>query len=117
MYVKCYLLLSQLSAIIYSQYSDTSGDTKMIGGLLGGEYDVGENLKQGILDICKWMLNGLFSFLSPFVTYGCKITIVACFIIYVVSGDKVCISRGLKTFIIYLVFLVMREGVLMACGN
>lgn len=87
-------------------------ETKFVGGLLGGEYDVLETIKKYFIDFCKWLLEGLFGVLSPFFVYGCSIVIVASYCMYIATNDNRSISTGLKAFFILLFFLFIRNGVM-----
>jgi hypothetical protein len=71
-----------------------------------GGYDYGA--------IGKWALDGLaylFDFLDPIVSWGGKVIIIGCFIIYWCSGEKKYIASALKCAIIVLIFWVIRGAV------
>lgn len=87
----------------------TSGKTEFVGGWVGEAGDsFVENFKKGFTEIIDWIVKGFFGVSSPFFDWGCRAVIVACVIIFYCTQDKKSISTALKTFFIYIIFLILR---------
>lgn len=69
-------------------------------------------IKDAIKKLGNWIIKGLVYTLSPFVIWGCKIIIVWCIVIYFLNQDSKQISTGMKVFLIYIIFLMIRGAVL-----
>jgi len=87
-------------------------DTEFVGGWVGDGIDwFGESFKKALIDFGKWLLQGLFDILSPFIEWGSKSVIVACIIIFYCTQDKKAVSTGIKFFFIYIIFLMIRSTI------
>lgn len=68
----------------------------------------GEAFRTAFIDFVKWITNGIFDTLTPFVEWGCKIFIVWCVVLLYCSGEKKNISSGLKCLLIYIIFFLIK---------
>lgn len=110
-----YRLLIKIPIILNAPSNDDEG--KFVGGWLGDKLEsstqwFGESFRKALVDFGKWLVNGLFDILSPFIIWGCKLVIVWCIVTFFCTGDKKCLTLGMKSFLIYLIFLMIR-GVLL----
>ena len=82
-------------------------------GLVGNSIDwFGEAFRTNLVDFGKWLVNGLFDILYPFVTWGCKLVVVWCIVTIYCTGDKKSLALGMKCFLIYLLFLLIRSALI-----
>lgn len=82
-------------------------------GLVGNSIDwFGEAFRANLVDFGKWLVNGLFDILYPFVTWGCKLVVVWCIVTIYCTGDKKSLGLGMKCFLIYLLFLMIRSALI-----
>lgn len=72
-----------------------------------GEYDYGA-LGKWIVDGLAYFGEKLLYYLDPIVSWGGRIVIVSCFIIYYCSGERKYIAAGLKWLIVVVVFWSLR---------
>jgi len=85
-------------------------ETEFVGGIVGEALDsIGASIKNGIVAGFAEIIKILFSFLDPILYWGCQIVIVYCVIIYFSSKDKKSVSVGMKAFLIFITFLVIRS--------
>lgn len=107
----------KFSAIINKFIFTISEDDGFVGGVVGDKLkDVGDNvssqISKGIVDGFTACARALFDFLSPFVEWGTKFTIVCCIVVYFCnSQDKKCISLALKCFFLYLLYMAIASVV------
>lgn len=72
----------------------------------------GDKFKKALVDFGYWFVHGLFDLLSPFVEWGCKLVIVWCIVTMFCTKDTKSITAGLKAFLIFLVFIMIRGAIL-----
>lgn len=95
---KIFLILANVNSV-------TAGDGGDKGLLV-------EAIKDGIIEVIMWILEGLFTILTPIIGWGLKSAILICGVIYFCSKDKKAISSGIKFFFIYLLFFLLRSAIL-----
>ncbi|WP_395546753.1 MULTISPECIES: hypothetical protein [unclassified Lacrimispora] len=82
-------------------------------GLVGNSIDwFGEAFRVNLVDFGIWLVNGIFDVLNPFVTWGCKLVVVWCIVTVYCTGDKKSLALGMKCFLIYLLFLMIRSALI-----
>jgi hypothetical protein len=71
----------------------------------------GDPISQDYGAIMKWVTDGLtyvgkslLNCLDPFLNWGCKTIIVACYLIFYCSGERKYIATGLKFGIIFVIY-------------
>lgn len=93
-----FILLSNVNSI-------TSGDGTDKGKII-------QAIKDGIVELLIWIVEGLFTILTPFIDWGCKSVIVISVIIFFCNKDKKAITVAMKSFFLFLIFMMIRGVVL-----
>lgn len=88
---------------------ESNGDYGLLGDAVGW---FGEEFRDAITDFCIWIVTSLLDFLSPFVIWGCRTIIVWCLVTFYCTKDTKALSTGMKFFLIYLIFLMIRSAFL-----
>jgi hypothetical protein len=105
------MFLVKISIILNS--NTTAGSEVTDKGLVGNSIDwFGESFRASLVDFVKWLVSGLFDILYPFVTWGCKLVVVWCIVTIYCTGDKKSLALGMKCFLIYLLFLMIRSALI-----
>lgn len=97
--------MNNIMVFLSNVNSVTSGDGVDKGWLV-------ESIKDGIIEVIMWILEGLFTILTPIIGWGLKSAIVICGIIYFCSKDPKAITSGMKFFFLYLLFFLLRSAIL-----
>lgn len=111
-----YLLLVKLS-MVFNAPVNNGDEGKFVGGWFGDKLEkttdwFGESFRKALIDFGKWLINGLFNILSPFVIWGCRIIILWCIVTMFCTKDTKTLAAGFKAFLFYLVFLMIRSVII-----
>lgn len=71
----------------------------------------GDAVKQGIIDCAQWVAQSIFTVLSPFVIWGCRVVIVWCIVTVYCTKDKKQLSLAFKTFLVFLLFVMIKGAI------
>ena len=88
-------------------------ETEIVGGLVGDALDsVGNSIKNGIVQGFAAVFKMIFDFTEPIIYWGCQIVILCCVLTYFTSKDKKSIAIGMRTFLIFIVYLTIRSCII-----
>jgi len=97
---------------VYVSPTPAPDKTKYLNSVTSGESGysgIGEEVKKGIVDGVTWLVTSLFNVVSPFITWGCKMVIVSCIIIYFCDKEERHIGTAIKFAIIFVLFCTIRS--------
>lgn len=107
------MFLVKISMILSSNTNPVTSGDGIDKGLVGNSIDwFGEAFRANLVDFSKWLVGSLFDILYPFITWGCKFVVVWCIVTIYCTGDKKSLALGMKCFLIYLLFLMIRSALI-----
>lgn len=108
------ILLNNIYTIVITNFpnvNSATGDSNYEEGGIVTKWFT-ESFKKEVVEFFTWLLSSLLNILDPFITWGCSIIIVWCVISFYCTNDNRNLSLGMKSFLVYLIFAVIKGAVI-----